>query len=414
MILLFFLVLTFYAILSCTKLFLASLEIRRQKDLSITLEKTAFISLGYGNSALAAPQACEEPHPHVKDRYGEKIDENNITVLQPILGGDPELENCLTQNLKNAPQANFIWLIDDDDLLGQEAAKKAIAKINHGKVKIMLNPKPPQDVNPKTAKLGYGIKIVESEFIAILDDDTILAPESLKKAAAIARSGNLVTGLPIYSARANLLSRLITGFVNSNSILTYLPTSFFKINNTINGMFSLMRLQDINIGDFDKILKNVTDDYALAQIFRNKGLGIFQTIIIASISTTITSIEHYNSLIKRWFIFAKIYLRQNLNLALTFLIILPAILPFFLLILAVLSGKFSLVILAIAVLFLKSLAVHKLFVMLGFKAYKADSFFEIIAEIIMPLQFFLAAIKPQKIVWRKQSFFLNKIGMIKL
>src|SRR5262245_11456623 len=39
-----------------------------------------------------------------------------VTVLQPILSGDPDLEAALRANLESArPEVHFLWLIDEGD-----------------------------------------------------------------------------------------------------------------------------------------------------------------------------------------------------------------------------------------------------------------------------------------------------------
>ena len=37
------------------------------------------------------------------------------TFIQPILSGDPLLESTLARNLAAHPNAQFIWMIDEDD-----------------------------------------------------------------------------------------------------------------------------------------------------------------------------------------------------------------------------------------------------------------------------------------------------------
>jgi hypothetical protein len=38
------------------------------------------------------------------------------TVLQPILSGDPDLEQNLSGNVLQNPGSEFLWLVDEDDL----------------------------------------------------------------------------------------------------------------------------------------------------------------------------------------------------------------------------------------------------------------------------------------------------------
>ncbi|HEX7833375.1 MAG TPA: glycosyltransferase, partial [Thermoanaerobaculia bacterium] len=99
-----------------------------------------------------------------------------ITILQPILGGDPALEQTLRANLAQAPaHARFLWLVDDDDAEGQ----RVTSSIDDARVRILRCPPPRAHENPKTAKLQRALADIDTPFVAILDDDTILDPTHL-------------------------------------------------------------------------------------------------------------------------------------------------------------------------------------------------------------------------------------------
>lgn len=54
-----------------------------------------------------------------------KIDENKYTIVQPILSGDPRLEEDLMANLKNTIDMKFIWLVDKSDKIAIQTAEKS-------------------------------------------------------------------------------------------------------------------------------------------------------------------------------------------------------------------------------------------------------------------------------------------------
>lgn len=348
------------------------------------------------------------------------IDEGTITVLQPMVGGDPALEYCLQQNLENAPNVNFIWLIDDDDIVGQEVAKNVLKKFENPKVRLAINPRPPRDVSPKSWVLRIGIDIAknefpQSEFLAMLDDDTIIPPQGFSKAAAIAKNKKAVIGLPTYFSRSNFLSRLITGFVNAGSILTYLPGTYLKIFNGVNcnGMFCLVRSQDLEKSDFDIILKKLLDDYSISKVFQNKGIEVVQTTMVISVITTALSLKHYINLMGKWFVFAKICIQENKNLkAVSLLVFLPAILPFLLLLMAIFSSNIYLILIWLIAVLSKALLLRLLRTQLGFLTPKSDIIFEIMAELITPIHSLRALLKPNKVVWRRQEFSLDGTDII--
>jgi ceramide glucosyltransferase len=336
------------------------------------------------------------------------IAETDITVLQPILGGDPALQYCLKSNLSNAPKAHFIWLLDTDDEEGQKAAQQALAASGRKDVVAIVSPPPPAGSNPKTYKLSCGLQKTETTFVAVLDDDTVLPSGTLGRAAAWAAHETLVTGLPTYEGRHNFGSRLVSGFVNANSILTYLPAASMKLTQTINGMFSLMRTEDIQKrGGFDAFVKEVTDDYALAQLFLSQGGRIKQTSLYLSIITTVDNMRHYFALMRRWMVFAKLYLRENISLGIFALVLLPGVLPLPLILAGLAGGGFA-TLAAISLLCIKALLVRDLGQRLHVDSpLLSDFIFQIIAELLLPLHIITASLRPHHISWRKRSFVLK-------
>lgn len=79
------------------------------------------------------------------------VDLDEVTVLQPILSGDPALAACLAGNLSQTPAARFLWLIDEDD---HEARTIAETLSLPRRVTLVLGPPPQDGENPKVAKLA--------------------------------------------------------------------------------------------------------------------------------------------------------------------------------------------------------------------------------------------------------------------
>lgn len=336
------------------------------------------------------------------------ISETEVTVLQPILGGDPALEYCLKSNLSNAPKAHFIWLLDTDDKEGQKAAQQALAASERKDVIVVVSPPPPAGSNPKTYKLSCGLQKTETIFVAVLDDDTVLPSGTLGRAAAWSVQGTLVTGLPTYEGHHNFGSCLVSGFVNANAILTYLPAAGMNLTQTINGMFSLMRTEDIRKrGGFNAFLEEVTDDYALAQLFLSQTGRIKQTSLHLSITTTVDNIRHYFALMRRWMVFAKLYLRENISLGIFALVLLPGILPLPLVFAGIAAGGFTTLV-AFFLLGMKALLTGDLAQRLHVESSPlSDLIFQIIAELLLPLHMITASLRPHHIRWRKRSFVLK-------
>jgi len=235
----------------------------------------------------------------------EQLDAD-ITVLQPILGGDPFLEDALRRNL--GQPARFLWLVDEDDAEGQRVTRALACE----RVEIVLCPPAPAGANPKTAKLQLGLEHVTTESFAVLDDDAMLSDHQLQRAMAALRSCTLYTGLPCYLRGGNVWSSLVTHFVNNNSILTYLPPLPVVGPLSINGMFYVMRAGDLRaMGGFTPIVRQLCDDYALATLIKRNGGTIRQGITPQFLHTTVPDARHYVRLMHRWFLFANRLVRDQ-------------------------------------------------------------------------------------------------------
>src|SRR6266567_9227959 len=78
-----------------------------------------------------------------------------VSILQPILSGDPTLAECLQANLtvRSGYKLEFIWLIDSDDPTAQSLCRELAATNEHHSVQIITLPPAGQRDNPKTIKL---------------------------------------------------------------------------------------------------------------------------------------------------------------------------------------------------------------------------------------------------------------------
>lgn len=264
-----------------------------------------FIALGLYLAIVGAKLALARryigTHPETATAPGD------VTVMQPILGGDPALEDALRRNLEQV-DARFLWLVDDDDVDGQQVTDT----LKDERVTIVRCPPVSGNANPKTVKLQRGLLLVETEFVAVLDDDTILTPGHLGRARFALQSCTLYTGLPHYLPGTNIWSSLVAHFVNNNNALTYLPLLPLIGPLTINGMFYVMRTADLRaMGGFAPIAGALCDDYALASLVKQHGGTIRQGITRQSLRTTVTGPAQYVRLMHRWFLFANTLVRDQ-------------------------------------------------------------------------------------------------------
>lgn len=333
-------------------------------------------------------------------RPAPPVDLADVTVLQPILSGDPTLAACLADNLCQTPLARFLWLIDEDDL---EARAIAETLAPPPRVKVVLGPPPKDGENPKVAKLARAVPLVETRYLAVLDDDTVLPPGGLPRAISHLEAGGLATGLPLYVNRTNGWSRLVSGFVNGSALLTYPAASMVGADRTINGMFYATEAAALaKAGGFEAIRGSLTDDYAMASLFRRMDAPIFQTDVLHPISTTVIGVGHYTGIMRRWMIFGSRYLRENRSLFSLVLILVPTLLPPVLLAVGLLAG-WPWVVGALALLLLKAAANRLLRQRLGGPGGTVtDLGYEAAADLLTPFHIISALVSPNHFGWRSR------------
>lgn len=249
------------------------------------------------------------------------VEPYELTILQPILSGDPTLEATLAANLAaREVGTTFAWLVDDDDVEGQRIARK----LQGPGVSVVSYPAAEPGVNPKTAKLERAFADVSTEFVAVLDDDTTVGADHLRWAVQTLRRTSceegIYTGLPTYCTNRDPLSpgdrasrggrigaALIAAFVNSSSALTYLPAAHSAPPITLNGMFYVTRSSVLrSIGGFAAIRAELCDDLALAQLYQRADRPIHQGSMAQLLSTGGMGLASYAKRMHRWFVFAKV------------------------------------------------------------------------------------------------------------
>jgi len=242
----------------------------------------------------------------------QALNESTISILQPILSGDPTLSSTLAGNVINFPHCEFIWLVDENDQVAQEVVNALKAKYPKATIKQHLYAQAPDGINPKLFKLEDARKRCSGEYCVVLDDDTVLSNNGMRALIESLDKHQLSTGLPMYREGANVPSKLLAQFVNNNSALTYLSVLPYMEPLSINGMCYAIKTKTLAAyGGFEPILSHLTDDLALANHVQSKGGNICQTPYVQEIETQIPGMKDYIQQMHRWYLFATLLMRQQ-------------------------------------------------------------------------------------------------------
>jgi ceramide glucosyltransferase len=280
-----------------------------------------------------------------KKKPETQIFEQIVSALQPILSGDPTLWQCLEENLQmqTGYELEFLWLIDTTDPEARRGCLELMSRYPQKQVRLLTFPPPPPDVNPKTFKLLAALPETKGKIIVVLDDDTVLPDFGLEQCLPRLADKGLVFGLPYYVHFRGFWSAMVAGFVNSQSLFTYIPYTFFSKPLTINGMFYALQKETFEIFARNPHLPHaLTDDYAIATLCREHGFQMCQTAVCHPVRTHVADFRRYIRLLKRWFVFPQTSLmqtRQPRELIIFGWGTLPVFFPLLLLIGAVFSGN---------------------------------------------------------------------------
>jgi ceramide glucosyltransferase len=333
-----------------------------------------------------------------------------VSLMQPILSGDPQLAGCLERNLLSASglEREFIWLVDDDDAEGLAICRALIARHPAVEVRLVALPPPAPAQNPKLMKLIAGAALARGELLCVLDDDTVLPDGGLELCLAyLDQPGvGLAFGLPYYESFDNLWSSLVAYFVDSQSLLTYVPFAMLSEPATINGMFYALRRSTLEaVGGFAGLETTLADDFAVAQRLRGAGYRLAQTPLLHPIRTTVGGPGPYASLIQRWFIFPRESIMRQLGpreLALFYgLTVLPIFFPWLALALNICRPARATKIATLAYLgYCYAIFAHINLAYLKSAAPWGRSWLVPLIQLGLPAQVLAALLSPQRIRWR--------------
>ena len=350
------------------------------------------------------------------------IDEKKYTVLQPILSGDPRLEEDLKANLKNTTDMKFIWLVDKSDKIAIQTVEKILKNKNYSnRIEVYYLDDVPQEVNPKIFKLEQVVDKIKTEYTIILDDDSVIDIKRLDELSIYEEDKTewIATGIPFNYNIRGFYSKLISAFINSNSIFSYFSLSFLKENKTINGMFYILRTDILKkYSAFENIKYWLCDDLALATHLLSKDVKIIQSTIFCNVRNTVPSFKRYILLMKRWLLFSNVYMKNCFSIRFLFMILLPTLLSTILLIFSLFLGisyfltVINLLIAKVVLFYLARVVVlnenrknftEKKSISVFFPTKAFELVYDFINEFTLPLMLIYTLITPPVILWRNKK-----------
>lgn len=334
----------------------------------------------------------------------EDFNEEQYTIIQPILSGDPLLSYELEKNLQNTGKLKFFWLLDKEDLEADKICRKILEKSDYNnRVRIFYFDKSPQGVNPKIYKIKQVIAEVLTDYIIVLDDDSVIDFGKMPELNIYKNFSEeiIISGIPYNYGNKSFWSKLVAAFVNSNSYISYLTLAYLGANKSINGMFYIISNKIVNKYNlFENIETYLCDDLAVADYLSQKGVKIIQSTISVNVRTSVNSFLSYIRLMKRWLVFSRIYFKKHFSLPLLLLVIIPNFLSFFLIYISLYLGIKE-VLLVLLTLITKSIVLYMYrFLIIHKKQGLYMIFYELLNDIIIFPIFIYSILSGRRILWR--------------
>ena len=333
-----------------------------------------------------------------------------VSIIQPVLSGDPTMAACLEANLhlKSASALEYIWLVDSDDDEGCRICQELCVRYPGLDIQLVTVPPPPDGYNPKSFKLIEGRKVARGDVICVLDDDTMLPKDGLDVALPFLDQPGigLAFGLPYYVNFTNMWSSMVSTFVNSNSLLTYIPYTALSQPFTINGMYYVMRSEVLDaMGGFEAIKHMFSDDFAIAHLCRTHGYNLAQAPVCHGISTQVRDARHYFNLLQRWLVFPREsilrYVSSRDRMLVYLFGIVPILFPLFLLLALLLHPSWSKLVYTLLYFGCSWAIVDELNKKYLRRAQPADKAWLVpIMFVLVPVQIVFSLFLPQRANWR--------------
>jgi ceramide glucosyltransferase len=158
---------------------------------------------------------------------------------------------------------------------------------------------------PKLAKLQAGLPYTTGDVLCLMDDDVSPPADALRQLVTYLMQPGVGAsfGLACYTNWSNLCSSLLSSYVNTYTLETFVTWSYLSGPVRVVGqMACYWRRPLVAAGGFDGLEGYLDDDFALARRLRKTGLRPLQTPVVYDVNDPVVSWRDYASKFKRWII----------------------------------------------------------------------------------------------------------------
>ncbi len=231
-----------------------------------------------------------------------------VSLLQPITRGASGLYEslCSRARLNYPTTIQHILICDAHDEETQALVAAYLKEFPQLQAEVVtVEAESDKAVATKINKLQTALPRATGEVLCFVDDDVMLRQNTLQVMIPyLFQPGTGVAfGLPCFTNWQTTWSSLISGLVNSNMMLSFLPLTYISKPIRINGHIYAFRREIFQaIGGLDGLENYIDDEYEIARRVRAFKMHAAQTPLVYDINNSIQSRKAYTSQIKRWFV----------------------------------------------------------------------------------------------------------------
>lgn len=222
-----------------------------------------------------------------------------ITVLKPLYGIEPELEeNLATFCEQDYPSYEVVFAVADAGDEAASVARRVIQDHPNCRAEIVSGGGPSMP-NPKIQNLCAAVPRITGEIVVIADSDMEVKPSYLRGIAAAFSDKRVGAATAIFGARAlpALAAHLGAMLVNQQFIPSSLVAmSMQRLTFTLGATMAVRRRVLDEIGGLPALGTTIADDYMLGYLTAERG---YRVAIAATIPLTLVSETNLRTLLAR-------------------------------------------------------------------------------------------------------------------
>ncbi len=233
----------------------------------------------------------------------------SIALIQPVTHGATRLEPNLQARaeLDYPGVVRHIVVCDDRDTDSQAVCQTALPNAEWS---LCAPDLPGSPTASKVAKMAAGVeRLGDANVVCFVDDDIFLPPNALQTLVAPLyqdKPAGATFGLACQVSWATVWESLMSGFVNANALIGYVPLTFFTPPYTVTGhVFALRTTTFAQTGSMDGMARRFDDDHEIARRVRALGLPLAQTPLVYQVANALPSAKSYFGQMRRWFTMPK-------------------------------------------------------------------------------------------------------------